>query len=69
MLGGTLLGNLNHAIYFKKKIRLYQELELMTLIPVLVASREAASNGSNIGLNATVNAQSTICPATNNHHP
>ena len=33
-----------------------------TLIPVFVASREASSNGLNIGLNATVNAQSTIRP-------
>ena len=33
-----------------------------TLTPVLVASREASSNGSNIGLNATVKAQSTINP-------
>jgi len=34
-----------------------------TLIPVLVASREASSSGSNIGLNATVKAQSTMYPA------
>ena len=33
-----------------------------TLIPVLVASFEALSNGPNMGLNATVNAQSTIRP-------
>lgn len=32
-------------------------------MPVLVASREASSSGSNIGLNATVNAQSTMHPA------
>ena len=35
-------------------------------MPVLVASREASSSGSNIGLNATVNAQSTMHPAVTN---
>nr|GMD91007.1 hypothetical protein TSOC_012191 [Ipomoea batatas] len=30
---------------------------------VLVASREASSSGSNMGLKATVNAQSTMRPA------
>lgn len=35
---------------------------VLTLIPVFVASRDASTNGSNIGLNATVNAQSTMCP-------
>jgi len=34
-----------------------------TLIPVFVASRVASSNGLYMGLNATVNAQSTIRPA------
>lgn len=33
-----------------------------TLTPVFVASLEASSNGLNMGLNATVNAQSTIWP-------
>eukprot|EP01018_Ginkgo_biloba_P039003 Gb_20448 [translate_table: standard] len=35
-----------------------------SLIPVFVASLEASSSGSNMGLNATVKAQSTICPST-----
>lgn len=35
---------------------------LTTLIPVLVASREASRSGVNIGLNATVNAESIIQP-------
>lgn len=35
-------------------------------MPVFVASRDASSSGSNIGLKATVNAQSTIRPARNN---
>ena len=34
------------------------------MTPVLVASREASSNGSYIGLKATVKAQSTIYPAS-----
>lgn len=34
------------------------------LIPVFVASRAASTSGSNYGLNATVNAESTIHPFT-----
>lgn len=37
--------------------------ESNTLIPVFVASRDASRSGSYMGLNATVNAQSMICPA------
>ncbi len=35
-----------------------------SLIPVLVASFTANNRGSNLGLNATVNAQSIIWPLT-----
>jgi hypothetical protein len=34
-------------------------------MPVFVASLVALSNGSNMGLNATVNAQSIMRPGTN----
>lgn len=44
------------------KTRKYNQGAKNTLIPVFVASREASNNGLNMGLNATVNAQSTICP-------
>jgi hypothetical protein len=55
-----------HKNYIKehpaKRVEEYLEIALM---PVFVASLVAWSNGSNMGLNATVNAQSTMYPATN----
>ena len=58
--------NISHIYAQMRYLIINIGTQYTTLIPVLVASREASSSGSNIGLNATVNAQSIICPVKTN---